>query len=57
MLRKTVSDLGQWFGGMLVALGIIIELEFKAPLGFLIITIGSFGFAIATKFKYYGKKR
>lgn len=57
-MKKTVSYLamgGQWFAGVLLLIGIIIEVFYMANLGFIAITVGACTFAIFTKIRelYY----
>ena len=47
--------LGQWCAGLAVACGIGIELSLHADLGFILITAGSLGFAMATKYRHERK--
>ena len=46
-----ISSIGQWASCVLLAAGIIIEIVYRADVGFLSVTIGSSLFAIVTKIK------
>lgn len=52
-MRTLIGNLGQWTAMVVVTFGICIELRYKANLGFVLITVGSLIFAVATKVKYY----
>ena len=52
MIKKRKSDVPQILGIVLVVCGILYEIAFKAPIGFVLITLGSLVFAIGTKIKH-----
>ena len=56
MVKKRKGDVPQILGISLVVCGIIYEIVFSAPFGFLLITIGSLAFAIGTKIKHKRSK-
>ena len=58
MLLLVISTIGQWLCCFLFALGIGIEIYYRADLGFLSITIAAVFFAGFTKMKelYYSKE-
>jgi hypothetical protein len=56
MIKKRKGDIPQIAGITLVACGILYEIAFSAPFGYLLITIGSFAFAIGTKIKHKRSK-
>lgn len=55
-ISLSIGSSGQWLAVAAITAGIIIELIMHAHLGYILITSGSFIFAIATKVRYYGSK-
>jgi len=51
MSRKRWTDLGQIISGVLVVIGIGIEVVMRAHLGFIFITLGGFSWGLFTKLK------
>lgn len=51
-----ISLSGQWIAVVVGVAGIIVELALRARIGYILITTGSFTFAIFTKLRYYFKK-
>lgn len=47
---------GQWLAAVVAFAGIFIELCFRAHIGYILITLGSFLFAFFTKLRYYSMK-
>ena len=57
-MKKVINYLGmagQWVASILLVTGIVIEISYKANVGFILITIGACTFAITTKIRelYY----
>ena len=48
-----VGEIGQWAGMACSLAGVVIEAALGADIGFVLITVGSLAWAIATKVKYY----
>lgn len=44
---------GQWIACLVLIAGLSVELVQHAHVGYILITAGSFAFAIITKFRYY----
>jgi len=50
-MREDLGIFGQWLGGVLVGIGVGIELSLGADIGYVIITMGSLIYAAATKIR------
>jgi len=55
-MQAITGSIGQWLGIVFLGVGIGVEISLHADYGYLLITIGSAVFAIATKYKYYNKQ-
>ena len=49
--KEVIGDIGQYISGFLVLAGIIIELIFRAHIGFLCISAGGLLWGVSTKIK------
>jgi len=52
-----IGVIGQWAAFCALGVGIAIEIDYEADIGFMGITIGSVLFAVATKVKVLGKNK
>jgi len=54
-LINYIAMAGQWIAAFLLLIGIMVEISYKADIGFLSVTIGACCFAITTKVRemYY----
>ena len=52
MIKKRKGDIPQITGILVVMVGVLYEIIYSAPFGFILITIGSLVFAIGTKIKH-----
>ncbi len=55
--RRCIGSAGQWIAALFCSWGIGIELCMHADMGYVLITLGSFLFAVSTKVKYYSRRR
>ena len=50
-MKEDIGIFGQWLGGVIVGIGVGIELSLGADIGYVIITLGSLLYAAATKIR------
>jgi len=50
-MKEDIGIFGQWLGGVLVGIGVGIELSLGADIGYVVITLGSLLYAAATKIR------
>ena len=49
--KEKIGILGQWIGGVIVGIGIGVEVALGADLGYILISLGSLLYAFATKLR------
>lgn len=49
--KEKIGILGQWVGGVIVGIGIGVEIALGADLGYVLISLGSLLYAFATKLR------
>jgi len=50
-MRKIVYDWGQIISGLTVSVGVIVEVIYRADIGFVLVTMGGLFWGIMTKLK------